>query len=213
MKRDIATWNRTCHDCQQSKVHRHIKAPLHTFPAPDSRFDSIHVDIVGPLTPSKGNTYLFTCIDRYTRWPEAIPMPDATAESCASALLSGWVSRFVVPRTISSDRGEQFGSELWNSPMTLLGTTRLRTTAYHPQSNGLVERFHRHLKGGLKARLAGNHWVDNLPIVLLGIRASLKEGLSCTSAELVYGTTLRLPGDFFWPTYCRGCLLVRLTAA
>ena len=83
--------------------------------------------------------------------------------------------------------------------MTLLGTTRLRTTAYHPQSNGLVERFHRHLKGGLKARLAGNHWVDDLPIVLLGIRASLKEGLSCTSAELVYGTTLRLPGDFFAP--------------
>ena len=163
MRRHIAAWTRTCHDCQQSKVHRHIKAPLQTFPAPDSRFDSIHVDIVGPLIPSKGNTYLFTCIDRYTRWTDAIPMPDATAESCASALLSGWVSRFVVPRTISSDRGEQFGSELWNSPMTLLGTTRLRTTAYHPQSNGLVERFHRHLKGGLKARLAGKHWVDNLP--------------------------------------------------
>ncbi|XP_068704678.1 uncharacterized protein [Montipora foliosa] len=97
--------------------------------------------------------------------------------------------------------------------MTLLGTTRLRITAYHPQSNGLVERFHRHLKGGLKARLPGNHWVDDLPIFLLGIRASLKEGLSCTSAELVYGTTLRLPGDFFCPTYCRGRLLVRLTTA
>ena len=126
-------------------------------------------------------------------------MPDATAESCASALLSGWVSRFGVPRTITSDLRPQFESELWNSLMALLGTTRLQTTAYHPQSNGLVERFHRHLKGGLKARLAGNQWVDNLPIVLLGIRASLKEGLSCTSAELVYGTTLRLPGDFFVP--------------
>ncbi|XP_068750906.1 uncharacterized protein [Montipora capricornis] len=88
---------------------------------------------------------------------------------------------------------------MWNSLMTLLGSMRLRTTAYHPQSNGLVERFHRHLKGGLKARLAGNHWVDDLPIVPLGIRASLKEGLSCTSAELVCGTTLRLPGDFFAP--------------
>ena len=87
----------------------------------------------------------------------------------------------------------QPASELWNSLMTLLGTTRLRTSVYHQQPNGLVERFHRHLKGGLKARLAGNHWVDNLPIVLL------KEGLSCTSVELVYGTTLRLPEDFFAP--------------
>ena len=68
--------------------------------------------------------------------------------------------------------------------MTLLGTTRLRTTACHPQSNGLVERFNRHLKSGLKARLAGNHWVDNLPIVLLGIWASVKEDLSCPAHQL-----------------------------
>ena len=197
MKRDIANWTRTCHDCQQSKIQRHVKSPIQSFPAPDSRFDSIHIDIVGPLPPSKGFTYLFTCIDRYTRWPEAIPMTDATAESCASALLSGWISRFGVPATITSDRGRQFESAIWNSLMNLLGTTRNRTTSYHPQANGMVERFHRHLKGGLKARLVGNNWVDELPIVLLGIRATLKEGLLCSSAELVYGTTLRLPGDFF----------------
>ena len=197
MKRDIACWTRTCHDCQQSKVQRHVKAPLKAFNPPDCRFDSIHVDIVGPLPPSKGYTYLFTCIDRYTRWPEAIPMADATAESCASALLTGWISRFGVPTTITSDQGQQFESDLWHALMNLLGATRLRITAYHPQANGLVERFHRHLKTGLKARLAGSNWVDDLPIVLLGIRTTLKEDLSCTSAELVYGTTLRLPGDFF----------------
>lgn len=161
------------------------------------RFDSIHVDIVGPLPLSKGYTYLFTCIDRYTRWPEAIPMADATAESCVSALLTGWISRFGVPTTITSDQGQQFESDLWHSLMNLLGATHLCITAYHPQANGLVERFHRHLKTGLKARLAGSNWVDDLPVVLLGICATLKEDLSCTSAELVYGTTLRLPGDFF----------------
>lgn len=193
MKQDIAHWTCTCHDCQQSKVQQHVKAPLKAFPAPDCRFDSIHVDIVGPLTPSKGYTYLFTCIDRYTRWPEAIPMVDATAESCTSALLSGWVSRFGVPTTITSDRGQQFKSDLWHSLMNLLGATRLRTIAYHPQANGLVERFHRHLKTGLKAHLAGSNWVDDLPIVLLGIYMTLKEGLSRTSAELVFRMTLRLP--------------------
>ena len=93
-----------CHDCQQSKVHQHINAPLQTFPAPNSRFDSIRVDIVGPLPPPKGNTYLFTCIDRYTCWPEANPMPDATAESYASALLSGCA---LVCQELSPPTGER----------------------------------------------------------------------------------------------------------
>ena len=124
-------------------------------------------------------------------------MNDATAESCAKALLSGWIARFGVPVTIISDQGRQFESSLWREIMNLLGITQHQTTAYYPQANGMVERFHRHFKGALKARLAGNNWANELPIVLLGIRATLKEDLSCTSAELVYGTTLRLPGDFF----------------
>ena len=90
MKRDIANWTQACPECQQSKIQRHVKAPLQAFPVSDSRFDHVHIDIVGPLPPSKGYAYLFTCIDRYTRWPEAIPMIDATAESCASAFLSGY---------------------------------------------------------------------------------------------------------------------------
>ena len=61
----------------------------------------------------------------------------------------------------------------------------------------MIERFHRHLKDALKTRLAHNNWVEELPIVLLGIRATLKEDLACTAAEMVYGTTLCLPGDFF----------------
>ena len=155
MKRDIGTWTRPCHDCQQLKVQQHVKAPLQAPLAPDSRFDSIYVDIVGPLPPSKSYTYLFTCINRYSRWPEAIPMTDATAESCGSALLSGWVSRFGVPTTITSNRGQQFESDLWKSLMTLLGATRLRTTAYHPQANGLVESFHRHFKNGPESTFGG----------------------------------------------------------
>ena len=124
-------------------------------------------------------------------------MTDATAESCDSALLSGWVSRYGVPTTITSDLGSQFDSALWQSLMNLLGKDN-RTTAYHPQANGVVEQFQRHLKTGLK----GRNWVDELHIVLLGIRTTLKEDLSHTSAELVYGTTIRLPGDFFsQPTF------------
>ena len=124
-------------------------------------------------------------------------MTDATAESCAAAFLSGCIARFGVPVTITTDQGPQFESQLWKALMHLLGTKCNRTTVYHPQANGLVERFHRHSKSSLKARLTNGNWVEELPIVPLGIRTTLKEDLSCTAAEMVYGTTLRLPEDFF----------------
>ena len=111
--------------------------------------------------------------------------PATTAESCASALLSGWIARFGVPVTITSDQGQQFESHLWKALMNLLGTKHNRTTAYHPQANGLVERFHRHLKSSLKARLTNGNWIEELPILLLGIQTTLKEDLSCTAAEMV----------------------------
>ena len=68
IKRDIANWTRTCHDCQQSKIQRHVMAPMQAFTAPDSRFACVHVNIVGPLPPSKGYTYLFTSVDIHADW-------------------------------------------------------------------------------------------------------------------------------------------------
>ena len=115
---------------------------------------------------------------------------------CAQALVSHWISRFGLPMDISSDRGPQFTSQLWSSLAQLLGTQLHHTTAYHPQSNGLVERFHRHLKSALRARLSGPNWTQELPWVLLGLRTAPKEDLGCSSAELVYGAPLTVPGDF-----------------
>ena len=90
----------------------------------------------------------------------------------------------------------QFTSKLWTTVSQLLGMKHSRTTSYHPQANGLVERFHRHLKSALRARLTGPNWIDELPWVLLGIRTAPKEDLHTSSAELVYGAPLTVPGDF-----------------
>ena len=102
-----------------------------------------------------------------------------------------------VPSTATTNRGCQFESALWRELMHLLGSKRIRTTAYHPIANGLIERFHRQLKAALKYQLNADHWIDSLPMVLLGICTSLKAAIHCSSAELVYGTTLRIPGEFF----------------
>ena len=196
MKKDIRRWSRECHDCQSSKVQRHVRAPLTERQPPNRRFGSLHVDIVGPLPTSEGMSYLFTIIDRFTRWPEAIPMSDITALSCVRALVRYWIARFGVPDDLTSDRGRQFISALWTELNNVLGIEASTTTAYHPQANGMVERLHRELKAALKARCEDNpNWMDELPVVLLGIRSAWREDHDCSAAELVYGEPLHLPGQ------------------
>ena len=195
INKDVRTWTRNCVQCQRAKVHRHSVTPLGTFDTQHVRFNHVHVDIVGPLPPSRGFTYLLTCIDRFTRWPQAIPISDISAESVARAFVDGWIANFGVPATITTDRGSQFESKLFESLSKLLGCNRTRTTSYHPQANGMVERFHRQLK-----QTEPNRWTESLSLILLSIRTSLKTDLGCSVAELVYGTTLSLPSEFVIPS-------------
>ena len=118
-------------------------------------------------------------------------------ETAAYIFLSGWISRFGTPSITTIDRDIQFESALWENVMNLLGTKRIRTTAYHPCANGRVERFYQQLKVVLKAIRDLNHWMKSLPLALLGICTNIKQDINCTSAELVYGITLHLHSEFF----------------
>ncbi|BHF70007.1 hypothetical protein SprV_0301305600 [Sparganum proliferum] len=195
MHKGLKAWTRACLGCQRSKIQRHNKAPIGTFSTPDARFSHIHLDIVGPLPLSNGCSYLLTCVDRFTRWPEAIPLPDIAAPTVVKAFLSRWVAIFGAPSTITTDRGAQFESNLFQPLLSFLGCTRIRTTVYHPAANGMVERFHRQLKASLRAAADPESWTDHLPLVLLGIRSALKPDLDCSAAELMFGSTVRLPKD------------------
>ena len=198
MDQSIKNYVRTCLSCQSAKVGMHTHSPIQPISSPSDRFQSIHIDIVGPLpTPYLPNhseplpyQYLLTCIDRATRWTEAIPLVNTCASSVAIALISGWISRFGVPLSLVTDRGSQFESELFSQLSHLIGFHHIRTTSYNPKSNGLIERFHRTLKSAIMARKA--NWYISLPIVLLGLRMS-PNSLNFSPFTAVTGSYMLVP--------------------
>jgi len=149
INKDVKIMAQQCIACQKSKVFRHTKSPLGSFKLPSQRFSQIHLDIIGPLPISENQRYCVTLIDRYTRWPEAIPVPDITAATVAFAVYNSWISRFGVPESIVTDQGTQFESQLFTELSQLLGFQRLRTTSYNPKCNGMLERWHRTVKSAI----------------------------------------------------------------
>ena len=135
-------------------------------------------------------------IDRATRWPEAVPLSLISTETCVKAFISTWISRFGVSSTLTSDRGAQSTSSVWAGVCRVLGISASQTTSFHPQSNGMIERFHCSLKSSLRARAADSDWVSHLPLVLLGLRSVPKEDTGFSISEAVYDSALKIPGEF-----------------
>lgn len=199
MDKNIRQWAKECQSCQQSKIHKHTKSAVMNFNLPSTRFEAVHIDLVGPLPPvretvsdsyTSSKRYLLTCVDRATRWLEAVPISDMSAATVAVAFVNTWVSRFGVPLYVITDRGTQFESELFGELSTLIGFHRLRTTSFHAQANGMIERQHRTLKTAIMSRK--QEWLQALPIVLLGMRNAVNEsGYSPFTA--VTGTSLFYP--------------------
>jgi transposase InsO family protein len=193
---DVARWYLECTQCARAKVNVHVKTAVDPIPLPARKFRHVHVDIVGPLpVAAQGFSYVLTMIDRTSRWPEAVPLADIAAETCVDAFVSGWVARHGVPHTVTTDRGTQFVSSTWQCLARKLGFRHITTTSYHPQANGMVERLHRQVKDSLRARQCGTVWLDHLPWTLLGLRAAPKDDSGISSAEVVFGEPLHLPGQ------------------
>lgn len=137
-----------------------------------------------------------TCIDRFTRWPVAIPIEDIHADTVARALIDGWITYYGVPAKITTDQGKQFEAKLFNELARMIGAKHLRSSPRHPQANGMIERFHRTMKSAIKCQ-NNERWSETLPMIMLALRCVFKDDIKATPAEMVYGENIKLPCDFF----------------
>ena len=141
---DVAEFCRTCHTCQVvGKPQPSLKpAPLIPIPAFDEPFSRVLVDCVGPLPKTRsGHKYLLTIMDMSSRFPEAIPLRNITAKTVVEALVQ-FFTRYGLPKAVQSDQGSNFMSGLFQEVMYRLGVKQLKSSAYHPQSQGALERYH-----------------------------------------------------------------------
>jgi hypothetical protein len=154
------------------------------------------MDPVGPIKPAaeSGNRYILTIVDYATRYPEAVALKTIDSVTVAEALLGVW-SRVGVPDKILTDQGTQFVSQVMEEVNKLLSIKHLTTTPYHPQCNGLVERFNGTLKQALKKLCEGRprDWDRYLPAILFAYREVPQASLGFSPFELVYGRTVRGP--------------------
>ena len=156
----------------------------------------MHIDLVGPLPSASGHAYILRMIDRTACWSVATLKTSIFAESCARAFISTWIPRFGVPALLPSNRGTQFTFSFWARVCEKLKISHSTTTSFHPHSNELIECFHISLKSSLRACLAGQDWVQHLPLVLLGLCKTPKENSGYAPAKAIYGTQLAVSGEF-----------------
>ena len=201
--RDVQDYCRTCTQCQKLLMRGFKKALLVPLPIMDEPFKRIAMDIVGPLPrSSSGKRYILVICDYATRYPEAVAMRTIDANAVAEELLA-FFSRVGVPEEILTDQGTNFTSQLLAEVYRLLQIKPIRMTPYHPQTDGLVERFNGTLKAMLKKTAIdeGKEWDRLLPYLLFAYREVPQASTGFSPFELLYGRNVRGPLDILKETW------------
>ncbi len=196
---DIVAFVKSCDTCLRVNSAGNRKAKMVERQIVCVPFESVCVDLVGPLPKGKrGAKYLFTYVCLASRWPEAIPMRTASATEAAQCFVD-IISRTGIPLRVLSDRGTIFLSKLMSGVCNMLGIDTVATSPYRPQSNGVVERMHGSLKPMLsKAVGAGLDWVDFLPLALFALRQVPNRDVGFSPHCIVYGRDVMGPLDILY---------------
>jgi hypothetical protein len=194
---DVRRYVQTCDECQRRGKNKRTE-PLHPIKV-GQPFDRVGMDIIGPLpTTNKGNKYIVVVTDYLTKWPEARALKDAKASSVVPFFYEDIICRHGCPKELLTDRGTHFVNQMLDSLCAELEVKHKLTTAYYPQTNGLVERFNRTLCETL-AKFANenkNDWDDFLPSTLFAYRTKRHSITRHEPFYLTYGRNATLPIEF-----------------
>jgi len=195
---DLGMFIKRCVPCARYRRGSAPKQAMMRTPKVGEPWERVSVDITGPHPKSsRGNVYILTLVDHFSKWAEAIPLPNHTAPVVARALMNQVFVRFGVPRQLLSDRGPEFESVLFGELMKWLQIDKLRTTAYKPSTNGVVERFHRTLNSMLAKVVSESQrdWDERVPFVLAAYRSSPHDSTGYSPNLLFLGHDTRMPID------------------
>ena len=192
MARDVEEYCRNCVVCQRTKLLMPVRAPMQNVPI-GRTWQMIAVDVLEVPLSSNSNRYLLVVQDYFTKWAEAIPMVDQTAATITNALVK-LCSVFGLPEVIHSDQGHAFESMLMKNMLDTFCISKSRTTAYHPQCDGMVERFNRSLLQLLRAYVEKeSDWERYLSMALFAYRTAVHSSTGVSPFMLMFGRPPKIP--------------------
>jgi transposase InsO family protein len=196
---DVERYVNQCSWCARYKqpARKHI-APLQPLPVTAGPWERVGVDLMGPLPPTKqGNTYIVVFTDYFTRWVEAVPLPNKASKTVATAFVQEILCRYGSCNELLSDRGTEFLSNMMQEVCKICDIKKKNTTAYHPMCNGLTERFNKVLGTmlGIYIQQFGKEWDAALPFLLFAYRSSIQSSLKFSPHKILFGREPRIPGE------------------
>lgn len=199
MQADIIKYCKECVSCSQRKTSPHLrKVPLVNLPEVLYPFERTSMDICGPFVTSySGNKYLLTFQDYFSKYVEAVAIPDQKAETIARVFVTEIIGRHGTPKQLLTDQGPNFVSAVMKNVCQFLNVDKLQTTPYHPQSNGMIERSHRVFKDIMSHYVAKSQqdWDTWVPYVLMAYRFHTQSSTGYSPYFLLHGRDPVLPFD------------------
>ncbi|KAF0749587.1 Uncharacterized protein FWK35_00035164 [Aphis craccivora] len=198
IKKDVKRYIKSCELCQKNKSHTKTKQPMLITSTVLKPFERICQDIVGPLPKTiMGNTHILTLQDELSRYALAIALSSTDAPTVAQAFVECYVCTYGIPKSILTDCGTNFLSDVFKGMCKLLDIKKVQTTAWHPQTNGFLERSHKTLKTYLRSFVdKDSNWDKLLCYATFCYNTTVHTSTDFTPYELVFGTKPNIPSAF-----------------